>query len=50
MNYTSQKDDEEITTIRVNKRTRRKLGLLINGNETREIGLERILDAEMNKR
>ena len=49
MEYTSQIGDDEITTLRVPKRVRRKLGLLINGNENIDVGLERILDALLKK-
>lgn len=47
MKYVTQKDDEEITTIRVKKRVRHKLGYCVNGNETLEEGFERILDKEL---
>lgn len=45
MKYVAQSDDQDITTLRVPKRVRRKLGYLINGNENIDVGLERILDA-----
>lgn len=44
MNYEPQRDDEDITTLRITKRVRRKLGMCINKNETMDEGLERILD------
>ncbi len=47
MKYVPKSDDKEITTLRVPKRVRRKLGLLINGNETIDKGLERILDGQL---
>lgn len=46
MQYETQPGDNDITTLRVTKRIRRKLGDLITGNETLEAGLERILDAQ----
>ena len=45
--YQPQTDDDEITTLRVPRRVRRKLGSLINGNESLDKGLERILDKEL---
>lgn len=45
--------DNDITTLRITKLIRRKLGLLIDGNETLDFGLERLLDekiAELKKR
>ena len=50
MEYITQQGDEEITTLRVPKRVRRKLGLLINGNENIDVGLERILDEKLIKK
>lgn len=44
MEYELQPDDGEIASLRVTKRTRRKLGMLINGNQTLDEGLEVILD------
>lgn len=49
MKYTPQEGDNDITTLRVTKRIRRKLGDLITGNETLDGGLERILDAQYSK-
>ncbi len=45
MKYVSQEDDAIITTLKVPKRVRRKLGILIDGNENIDVGLERILDS-----
>ena len=50
MKYTKQTDDHTITTLRVRKRLRHKLGMLVNGNETLEEGLEKILDKELASR
>jgi len=47
MKYDPQPDDDDITTLRVPKRVRRKLGFLINGNENIDVGLERILDKQL---
>jgi len=44
MKYIPQSNDEDISSIRVTKRTRRKLGLLVDGNHTLNEGLEVILD------
>ena len=44
MEYITQKDDDEIASLRVTRRTRRKLGMMITGNETIDEGLEIILD------
>lgn len=44
MKYDPQPDDDKMTSMRVPKRVRRKLGLLMNGNEYVHDGLERILD------
>lgn len=49
MQYIPHDDDEEITSLRITKRVRTKLGLLINGNEGINKGLERILDADLEK-
>ncbi len=49
MKYEPQDGDEAITTLRVTKRIRRKLGDLITGNETLDSGLERILDTQYAK-
>jgi len=49
MEYISQSDDDVITTLRVPKRVRRKLGMLITGNENLDVGLERILDEKIIK-
>jgi hypothetical protein len=43
-------DEKSITTLRINKRIRRKLGELINGNETLDEGLERILDKALKEK
>ncbi len=47
MDYESQSDDDEIASLRVTKRTRRKLGMLTNGNQSLDEGLEAILDKEL---
>jgi len=39
--------DNDITTLRITKLIRRKLGLLIDGNETLDFGLERLLDEKI---
>lgn len=44
MKYVPQRDDNEIGSVRVTKRTRRKLGMLINGNQSLDEGLEEIVD------
>jgi len=44
MKYNPQADDKDIASLRVTKRTRRKLGMLINGNQTLDEGLEEILN------
>lgn len=49
MEYQAKPDDNDITTLRVPKRVRRKLGFLINGNENIDVGLERILDEQLVK-
>lgn len=49
MIYPAQDGDEDITTLRVPKRLRRKLGLCMNGNEKIPGGLERIIDAVLEK-
>lgn len=49
MKYIAQPDDDDITTLRVPKRVRHKLGLCINGNENIDEGLERLLDVVIEK-
>lgn len=49
MKYIPHPDDEVVTTLRIPKRIRRKLGLLINKNENLDVGLERILDQHVEK-
>ncbi len=44
MEYVPQTDDNDIGSVRVTKRTRRKLGMLVDGNHTLDEGLEAILD------
>lgn len=44
MEYEVQADDNDIGSVRVTKRTRRKLGMLVDGNHTLDEGLELILD------
>ena len=47
--YEKQPGDEVITTLRITKRIRRKLGLLVNKNQNLDVGLEEILDLELAK-
>lgn len=49
MKYIPQENDDDETTILITKRIRRKIGYLINGNETIKQGLERVLDEELKK-
>lgn len=49
MEYQAQPDDDTVTTLRVPKRVRRKLGMLIDGNENIDVGLERLLDSMLIK-
>ena len=44
MKYITKADDNDIGSVRVTKRTRRKLGMLVDGNHTLDEGLELILD------
>ena len=44
MEYITHADDNDIGSIRVTKRTRRKLGMLVDGNHTIDESLEAILD------
>ncbi len=50
MKYIPQKDDNEISSVRVTKRTRRKLGMLIDGNQSLGKGLEDIVDKLLKSR
>ena len=43
-------DYDDVTTLTVPNRVRKKLGLLVNHNETIPVGLERILDAEIKRK
>ena len=43
-------DDDIITSVLMPKRVRRKLGSLVNGNESLGVGLERILDDILTKK
>ena len=45
--YIHKKDEDKITTLRIIKRQRYKLGMLQNGNEKLDEALERILDKEL---
>ncbi len=47
--YIEQPDDNEATSLRVPRRVRRKLGFLVNSNDHLSYGLEKILDAELEK-
>ena len=47
MKYVPQKDDDEVTTILVTKRIRRKVGMVTTGNEKLRDGLERVLDEKI---
>ena len=49
MKWEHQSDDNEITTLRVTKGLRRKIGFLINGNETFDTGLEKIINEHIAK-
>jgi len=50
MKYTPQKGDEIITTLRITKRIRRKLGMVLDKNILLAPGLEAILDKELKKK
>jgi len=49
MKYTPQQGDSDITTFRIPKRVRRKLGLLVNKNTTLPAYLEKMIDKELKK-
>ena len=49
MKYVAQPGDDDITTLRVPKRLRRKLGMLVNKNDNLDTGLEKILDKYIEK-
>ncbi len=49
MKYKPHVDDNEITTLRITKKIRRKLGYLVDHNETLDTGLEKILDIALEK-
>lgn len=50
MEYEVKADDNDIGSVRVTKRTRRKLGMLVDGNHTLDEGLEQILDVLLAKK
>ena len=47
LKYHKKKDEHIVTTLRIIKRQRYKLGMLQNGNESLEEALEKILDREL---
>ena len=47
LKYHNKKDEHIVTTLRIKKRQRYKLGMLQNGNESLNEALERILDKEL---
>ena len=49
LEYVPQDGDDDITTLRVAKRIRRKLGMLMNGNENIDEAIERIFDDRLKK-
>lgn len=49
MKYVAKEGDDDFTTIRMQKRVRRKLGMLINNNTNLDDGLEQILDKYIEK-
>ncbi len=47
MKFEKMPNDEVITTLRITKRVRRKLGLITNGNQTLEKAFEALLDKQL---